>query len=59
MREFTATVTAMETEQRLISLQDETGRSTTIHEGLKRGDLVTVTYYTEALAISVRPTAAL
>jgi translation initiation factor IF-1 len=60
LQEFTATVTAMEHEQRLLSLQDESGRAATIHVGpevrnydqIKVGDRVVVTYH-EALAAAV------
>lgn len=60
VREFTATVTALEKEQRLLSLQDEAGRSTTIYvspevrnfEQIKVGDKV-VASYQEAIAAAV------
>jgi hypothetical protein len=63
VREFTATVTAMEKEQRLLSLQDEAGRSTTIfvgpevrnYEQIKVGDKVVATYQEAIAAAVTRP----
>jgi hypothetical protein len=63
VREFTATVTALEQEQRLLSLQDEAGRSTTIFVGpevrnfeqIKVGDKVVATYQEAMAAAVTRP----
>lgn len=60
VREFTATVTALEREQRLLSLQNEAGASATLYVGpevrnfeqIKVGDRVVATYQ-EALAAAV------
>jgi hypothetical protein len=60
VEEFTATVTALEKEQRLLSLQNESGRAMTIYVGpevrnfeqIKVGDKVVATYQ-EAIAAAV------
>lgn len=63
VREFTATVTALEPDQRLLSLQDESGSSRTIYVGpevrnyekLKVGDRVIATYQEAIAAAVTRP----
>jgi translation initiation factor IF-1 len=63
IREFTATVTAMEREQRLLSLQDESGVATTLYVGpeirnyeqIKVGDRVVATYQEAIAAAVTRP----
>lgn len=63
VRELTATITALEADKRLLSLQDETGISRTIYVGpevrnyerLKVGDRVVATYQEAIAAAVTRP----